>query len=156
MVDDVNANKITQNLPNFSTSDFTKYFDVELQAGDILLVNSGAAGRKWTTLSANPLSAGTISRVTSKITTCFPARFFFEMSVSQRYRGDYGIVSLRNEPTSEYPIMVPQPKPISIASISQATTTLTIVLQSPFDGNIGDWVNIKNVPDNRLNYFELS
>lgn len=149
------TNDVKQLLPNFSTSDFTSQFDVELAAGDILLVNSGAAGRKWTTLSANPLSAGTISRVTSKITTGFPARFFFEMSVSQRYRGDYGIVSLRNDPTSDYPIAVPPVTPIAISSIQQATTTLTIVLSAPFDGGIGDWVNITGVPDNRLNYFNL-
>ncbi len=149
------TNDIKQLLPNFSGTDFTSQFDVELDAGGVLIVGAGQAGRKWTTLSCSPLVAGTTSRITSKTTTKFPARFFFEMSVSQRYRGDYGIVSLRNDPTSDYPIAVPPVTPIAISSIQQATTTLTIVLSAPFDGGVGDWVNITGVPDNRLNYFNL-
>jgi len=155
MVDDVNSNKITQNLPNVVGSQFLKYFDVEMSDGDLLLVNEGQHGRKWTTISKDPLSVGVTSTIRSKFTVKAPVRFFFEMSVSQRYRGDYGLVYLANYASGNETVLVPEPVSISIASIQQATTTLTIVLNDAFDGGVGDWVNITNVPDNRLCYFNL-
>ena len=155
MVDDVNANKTTQNLPNVVGSEFLKYFDVEMSDGDLLLVNEGQHGRKWTTISKDPLSVGVTSTARSKFTVKAPVRFFFEMSVSQRYKGDYCLVYLANYASGDETVRVPSPVSISIASIQQTTTTLTIVLNDQFDGGVGDWVNITNVPDNRLNYFNL-
>jgi len=155
MVDDVNANKTTQKLPNVVGSQFLNYFDVEMSDGDLLLVNEGQHGRKWTTISKDPLSVGVTSTIRSKFTVKAPVRFFFEMSVSQRYKGDYGLVYLANYASGDETVMVPAPVSLSIASISQTTTTLTIVLNNPFDGGVGDWVNITDVPDNRLNYFNL-
>lgn len=155
MVDDVNANKTTQNLPNMVGSQFLNYFDVEMSDGDLLLVNEGQHGRKWTTISKDPLSVGVTSTIRSKFTVKAPVRFFFEMSVSQRYRGDYGLVYLANFASGDETVMVPAPVSLSIASIQQTTTTLTIVLNDQFDGGVGDWVNITDVPDNRLNYFNL-
>jgi len=153
MVDDVNSNKIIQNLPNVVGTQFLDYFDVEMSDGDLLLVNEGQHGRKWTTISKDPLSVGVTSTIRSKFKVKAPLRFFFEMSVSQRYKGDYGLVYLANYASGNEAVLVPEPVSISIASIQQATTTLTIVLNDAFDGGVGDWVNITNVPDKRLNYF---
>ena len=48
------------------------------------------------------------------------------------------------------------PDEITISSISQTTTTLTIVLETAFDGYLGSWVDVYGLSDNRFNYTNLA
>lgn len=148
------SNSVIQRLHNTVGKGASEYFDFSgIAAGDIVLSGEGAAGRKWTTISCGPLTVGTKTRIVSKFPfAAFPSRTFFEMSVSQRYRAYNGLVYLASQDTES---TVPAPKALSIASIQQATTTLTVVLNEEYDGSVGNWVNIIGVPDNRLNYFNL-
>ena len=148
--------QVMQVVPNAVGSEIVSIYDLsEVSPTDIILVNSDQpAGRKWTTISLDPLTNGTRSRIKSRGTASAPFNATFETSISSRYKGSYGIVYAGStEDLSSS--LVPEPARYAISSIQQATTTLTIVLSSPFLGFVGTWVDITGVPDNRLNYFNL-
>jgi hypothetical protein len=69
--------------------------------------------------------------------------------MNQRPRHQYAFVEVvtNDAPTTE--------TEYTLTSVSQATTTLTLVSSTAVDWNIGDWVNIYEVSDNRLNYPNL-
>lgn len=133
--------------------------------GDIVIRKATSNGQVITALSMNPLTDDTESNITLDVPVTQPAAVEFEASMSQRVRHDFATVCLfANESTGSRSI----PNDIQINTIYQSSatngaaynavagTTLTIVLNSPFQGYLSDWIHVYGLVDNRLNYPNLA
>lgn len=147
----MSSNAVDQILPNVSGAAVLDLYDFSVATGDIVLSGIGENGTRWTTISADPLSSDKTTRVKAKVSHLPPLRWFIEPSISARYRGDYASVYLADTST---PVLT-SVADVTIASIQQTTTTLTIILNNPFAGGVGSWISVQGVSDNRLNYFNL-
>ena len=126
---------------------------VSLAPNDILVRKSTSNGFVYTGLSVDPLTPGTVSSIVMDVPVRAPARVAAELSLSQRAKGPFGTFDVfANGPDGAAAVFTA----INIVSISQAATTVTILLASPFQGFLSDWVNITGVPDTRLNYANLA
>lgn len=145
--DDYSAGKITQIIPDVVGADLLNVYDFNTQGWDFITVKGTANGQNITSLVINPLSDNNESIITSKIPMKVDAYILsLEASINQRIRHQYTFVeSVTNE-------AYVAPTEFTLASIQQATTTLTLITNSAVDWKIGDWVNIWGVTDNRLNY----
>ena len=72
------------------------------------------------------------------------------MTLSQRVKGITPFIEVVD--TDVYDEVFQE---FSIVNISQATTTLTVTLNNPFDGSLGYLVDIWGLVDNRFNYANL-
>lgn len=139
-------------------ADTGAYYDFSgVTPGDLLFHEAGANGRVATGIANDPVVVGGKSSVVLKQGFGIPHQFDIEASVDQAARGDYQsieVFGLKDDGTAD---TMPAPTPCIIASLQQATTTLTIVLNAstPYDGCVGTWCNIVGATDNRLNYFNL-
>ena len=114
--------------------------------GDIVTIDGNAAAASHLVISKDPLSTG-VTTLTSVPSFGMPFEASLGLHMSQRTLGQEFSVEFV---TGEAPLATPTD--LAIASITQATTTLTVNTTLPHNLRPGMRVGIRNVSDSRLNY----
>lgn len=116
-------------------------------SGDIVQVDGNTAGASYLVISKDPLSQDTTTSIESIAEYSFPLDLSIGLSRSQAVLGTEFAVEL----VDNQPALTPPPV-LTISSIQQATTTLTISTTTPHGLVIGKRVQVSGVEDSRLNY----
>lgn len=141
------------NNPALTPAGATQVVQVTLAPNDILVRKTTSNGFVYTGLSVDPLTPGTVSSIVVDMPVRAPCRIAAEFSLSQRVKGPFiAFDAFAESPDGPEAVF----NVISIASITQAASVVTIVLGLPFTGFLSDWVNITGVTDTRLNYENLT
>ena len=116
-------------------------------AGDIALVDGNAIAASYLDLSLDPHTQGTETFIESVATYQMPLEFSIGAHMSQRTLGQEFSVEFvdTGEPLADVP-------DLAIASLNQATTTLTIVTTLPHGLTPGKSIGIRGFADSRANY----
>ena len=133
-----------QTLPN------TTWTVPKQGAGDIIAIEGNAGGASYLTVSLDPLTPNTETWVESVGRFKMPSELAFGAHMSQRTVGQ----EVSMEFVSDEPI-IPLFSDIAIASIQQATTTLTVTTSQEHGLKVGNRIGIMGVVDSRLNYPSL-
>ena len=130
----------------------TRWNAVPIAPGDIVQADGNVAGASYLVISKDPLSEATETIIETLDSFTMPVRVAAGISLSQRINGQE--FSLELVSTDDWPGVVPlvPAGPVGIASISQATTTLSVTTAAPHNLKIGEKVSISSVSDSRLNY----
>ena len=123
---------------------------INIQGKSFFVQERFAGGQQTLALSASPLDAGTESSILFNTQIKAPFLNEYAMTLSQRVKGITPFIEVVD--TDAYDEVFQE---FSIVSISQATTTLTVTLNNPFDGSLGYLVDIWGLVDNRFNYANL-
>lgn len=119
--------------------------------GDIVQVDGNAVSASYLVISKNPLTAGTETALTYTGSFPMPIETAVGLSLSQRVLGQELSMEVVSTETP-----VPQPTDTAIASIVQATTTLTVTTATAHGLTPGMRIGIVGVTsDSRLNYPSL-
>jgi hypothetical protein len=118
-----------------------------LGSGDIITLDGNSAGASYLVISKSPLFSGTVSTLTSIVSFDMPFELAVGLGTSQRTLGqEFSLEAISGE------LPLPTPTDLAIASITQATTTLTVNTTLPHNLRPGMRIGIRNVSDSRLNY----
>ncbi len=118
-------------------------------SGDLVYVDGNALAASYLVVSKDPLSANTVTEIETVSRFNMPIEVAVGLSMSQRTLGqEFSVEVVSDEETD--PV-----SDLEIASISQATTTLTINTTLPHGLVVGKRIGVKNVSDSRLNYPSL-
>lgn len=118
----------------------------------ILALEGNTASASYLTLSLDPIAVSSESVITGNTNIKMPFDVSFGASLSQRSDGQYfALESVSTDTDTDVTPLVP-PTPVAIASIQQATTTLTVTTATPHGLLPGQIVTTYNVSDSRLNY----
>lgn len=143
---------IIQEVPDMLASELASNFTFSVDGGDFINTSRSSNGQQFVEISIDPLSVGeTQTIVEFKRPVRFPLYAEIEASLSQRTYGDYAVMEITDKVSRDA-----EPIEYNIVSISQSTTTLTVTLDSPFDGWLGSWVDIYGLADSRFNYTSAS
>jgi hypothetical protein len=139
-------------VPRNVMADDALYNTYSIAPLDFVRIRNTINGQTIKELSISPLADDTTSTILNNGLVPLPHEMHFELSLSQRTQGHVFFNEMVQNPIQAEPV-----EEWSIASIQQATTTLTIVLSSAATSvNVGDWVTVYGVTnDNRLNYYNL-
>jgi hypothetical protein len=127
---------VTNTMPivqdTFNSFDTTNTWSVINKAtGDIIMVDGNALGSNYLSMALDPLTENTETIIESKASFNKTDKNLYSfLSASQRVFG--------NE--------------VAIATISQTSTTLTVVTATPHNLDVGSRISISGIPDSRLNY----
>ena len=134
----------------FQTFPNTKWTVPNQGAGDIIAIEGNAGGASYLTVSLDPLTPNTETWVESVGRFKMPSELTFGAHMSQRTVGqEVSMEFVSDEPT------IPLFSDIAIASIQQATTTLTVTTSQEHGLKVGNRIGIRDVVDSRLNYPSL-
>ena len=121
---------------------------VETKAsGDLIYVDGNAAAASYLVVSKDPLSAGTESSLSSVLSFAMPVELAFGLSLSQRTLGQEFAVEIVDAGTP-----LPDVPDLAIASITQATTTLTVDTTLPHGLSVGKSIGIRDCSNPLANY----
>lgn len=125
---------------------------VQIAPDDIVQVDGNVAGASYLVISKDPLAEATETVIETLDRFVMPVRVAAGFSLSQRINGQEFAFELVS--TDDWPGAVPlaPASPVTIASISQTTTTLSVTTAAPHGLKIGEKVSIAGVSDSRLNY----
>lgn len=125
---------------------------VQIAPDDIVQVDGNVAGASYLVISKDPLAEATETVIETLDRFVMPVRVAAGASLSQRINGQEFAFELVS--TDDWPGAVPlvPASPVTIASISQTTTTLSVTTAAPHGLKIGEKVSIAGVGDSRLNY----
>lgn len=118
-------------------------------SGDLVFVDGNAVAASYLVVSKSPLNPATVTEIETVARFRMPVEMSIGMSMSQRTLGQEFSIEMVSDAE-----VAPVPD-IQIASISQATTTLTINTTLPHGLVPGKRIGVKGVPDSRLNYQAL-
>ena len=144
---------VTNTMPilqdTFNSFDTTNTWSVINKAtGDIIMVDGNALGSNYLSMALDPLTDDTETIIESKASFNKTDKNLYSfLSASQRVVGNEFSISLVSTETLE-----PAYGPVAIATISQTTTTLTVVTATPHNLDVGSRISISGIPDSRLNY----
>jgi hypothetical protein len=116
---------------------------------DVVGVEGNALGASYLSMSRDPLNNDTDNDTIVETVESFemPLDISIGLHASQRTVGQDFYVEIVDDDVS-----LPAYTPIAIASISQATTTLTVTTATNHNLSVGQRITIYGVPDSRLNY----
>lgn len=116
-------------------------------SGDIVIVDGNAIASSYLDLSLDPHTQGTETSIESVAHYGMPFEFSIGAHMSQRTLGQEFSIEFvdTNQPLTDIADLV-------ITSLSQATTTLTIVTASPHGFTPGRSIGIRGFADSRANY----
>ena len=134
----------------FQTFPNTNWTVPKQGAGDIIAIEGNAGGASYLSISLDPLTPNTETWVESVGRFKMPSELAFGAHMSQRTVGQ----EVSMEFVSDEPI-IPLFSDIAIASIQQATTTLTVTTSQEHGLKVGNRIGIRGVVDSRLNYPSL-
>lgn len=129
-------------------SDFT----VSLTNGDFAVERISGNGQKFIELSIDPLTDNHQSVLTHNTKFGAPFTIAAPFAISQRARNSYFTLEAVDLDTSFVNVRTP----ISIASIAQSTTILTIVLTEPCNLQRDERFHVYGLADSRLNYSNMT
>ncbi len=130
-------------MPNVAGSNWT-----EVQAsGDLTYSDGNAAAASYLVVSKNPLVAGQQTTIESTFTFTLPVEFAFGVSMSQRTLGQEFSIEIVD--TGD---LLPIPADLAIASITQATTTLTVETTTAHGLSVGQAIGIRDCSNQLANY----
>jgi len=114
---------------------------------DLIYVDGNAIAASYLVISKSPLNAGNESIIESVATFDLPIEMSFGAHLSQRTLGQYFSFEIvdTGTPLADVP-------DLTISSISQATTVLTVNTTTPHGLSIGKSIGIDGVSDSRANY----
>lgn len=144
---------VTNTMPilqdTFNSFDTTNTWSVINKAtGDIIMVDGNALGSNYLSMALDPLTDNTETIIESKASFNKTDKNLYSfLSASQRIVGNEFSISLVSTETLQ-----PTYTPVSIATISQTTGTLTVITAIPHNLDVGSRISISGVPDSRLNY----
>jgi hypothetical protein len=131
-------------------------WDVQTDPGDLVELAGNTQGSGYLKISKSLDQDDTDTILLSKFVVDSPVRLALGMSMSQRLAGQhcsFGLVGVDAEGRVEREM--PKAEPIQMASITQATTTLTVVTTLPHGYVPNDRIEIYDCLDSRANYGEL-
>ena len=138
----------TEFREDFGTYNSTTVWSQTTGSGDIVQLDGNAAGASYLVISKNPLVAGTETTVTTRATFTGPFETAVGLSMSQRTLGQETAIDFISTQTPTAPVA-----DIAISSITQATTTLTVVTATAHGLTVGARIGIYGVAsDSRFNY----
>ena len=139
---------VIQEVPDMIASELASNFTFSVDGGDFINTSRSSNGQQFLEISIDPLSVGEAqTTVEFNRPVRFPLYSEIEASLSQRTYGDYAVMEITDKVSRDV-----EPTEYNIVSISQSNTTLTVTLDSPFDGWLGSWVDIYGLADSRFNY----
>ena len=139
---------VIQEVPDMLASELASNFTSSVDGGDFINTSRSSNGQQFLEISIDPLSVGEAqTTVEFNRPVRFPLYSEIEASLSQRTYGDYAVMEITDKVSRDV-----EPIEYNIVSISQSNTTLTVTLDSPFDGWLGSWVDIYGLADSRFNY----
>ena len=115
--------------------------------GDIVQVDGNAVAASYLTISLDPLSSGTETRLESIATWDMPFEMAVGLSLSQRTLGQEFSVEVVSTEAA-----LPAPADLTITAIQQATTTLTVTTATAHNLRPGMRIGIRGCADSRMNY----
>jgi hypothetical protein len=131
-------------------------WEVEQDTGDSIELAGNTQGAGYLKISKALDQDDTDTILLSKFIVTSPVRMALGMSISQRLAGQhfsFGLVGV--DVNGNVEAEMPKALPIPLASITQATTTLTVVTTTPHGYVPNDRIEIYDVSDSRANYGEL-
>lgn len=144
---------VKQHVNDVTPFTISNYYSSSLATGDFMNFARSSNGQQFAEISMNPLSVGDEqTMVEYKTPFRFPCYSEIEASMSQRVRGQYAVMEITDKDSS----YLDEPIEYTFTSLSQSITTLVAVLNAPFDGYLGSWVDIYGLVDNRFNYTNLN
>lgn len=153
---DVSGNLAVQNAPlklrdQFETDMIGSNWTVTADPSDLVFYDGNALGAGYLVISKDPMAVGTETVVESIPTFAAPFRAGFGVSLSQRIVGQPCAIEVVSTDAA-----IAAVADATIASISQATTTLTVTTTAAHGLRPGDRVSIDGVvAANALNYPQL-
>ena len=118
-------------------------------SGDLVFADGNAIACSYLVVSKDPLTANNVTEIETAARFKMPIEMAVALSMSQRTLGqEFSLEVVSDEEVDPVP-------DIAIASISQATTTLTINTTLPHGLVPGKRIGTKDVSDPRLNYAAL-
>ena len=143
---------VHQAIPDLKPADFSSVFSASVASGDFIKQVTTSNGQTLTAISADPLTENkqSVVMMSGVQPVSIPHYFEIEATLSQRVRGPHAFIEAVDRGTA-----APAVQSWSIASITQATTTLTVVFNTAPAIVLGDFLSISGVSDNRLNYHNL-
>jgi hypothetical protein len=115
--------------------------------GDLIFVDGNAVASSYLVVSKSPLSDSTESSLSTVATFGMPVEQSVGLSMSQRTLGQE--FSVETVDTGD---LIPDTADITINTIQQATTTLTVTTAAPHGLSVGRAIGIRGVVDSRVNY----
>lgn len=134
----------------FETFPNTNWTVPKQGAGDIISIEGNAVGASYLSISLDPLTPNTETCVESVGRFKMPSELAFGAHMSQRTVGQEVYMALVSDDST-----IPSFSDIAIASIQQATTTLTVTTSQEHGLKVGNRIGIRGVADSRLNYPSL-
>lgn len=144
------SNIVTKFREAFETLDTVGRWSLALGAGDLAFVDGNTAAASYLVISKSPWTQGTETIVETRATFGMPVELSFGAHMSQRTVGqEFAVEFVSSEPRP------PAPDDLAIASISQATTVLTINTVAPHGLSIGQCVGVRDVSNSATNFPSL-
>lgn len=126
-------------------------WNVVLDANDLMLYDGNMGGASYLVISKDPFSTDTETSITTNNSYRPPLDIVAGLHLSQRVVGQEAYFELISTETPSTPTIPSYG--ITIASIQQATTILTVITTAPHNLTVGDRIGINGVvEDTRLNY----
>lgn len=125
---------------------------VQIAPEDIVQVDGNVAGASYLVISKDPLADATETVIETLDRFVMPVRVAAGVSLSQRINGQEFAFELVSTDDWQGAVPLVPASPVTIASISQTTTTLSVTTAAPHGLKIGEKVSIAGVSDSRLNY----
>ena len=122
-------------------------FNVSVAPLDFVLEKLSNNGERYLELSASPLSTDSESSLVYKYGITAPFNMDVPLSINQRSRHQFFSLLMMNDQGTSI-----AGASQAIVSISQVTTTLTVVLTTPTTLERGEYFSITGLADNRFNY----
>jgi hypothetical protein len=142
IIQDVYSSPITRSvLGNYNTV---------INGSDFAVQRTTNNGQLLVELSADPLAEDTLSYLEYLGTVTPPFNLDVPLSISQRSRGQFFELSMIQKLSNATDMFTVSPA-IAMTSISQSSTTITIILATPTNIQVGEWFNTYGVDDSRLN-----
>ena len=118
--------------------------------GDIVVLDGNAVGASYLVISKDPLSADSVTSITSAIPVDMPIEMATGLHLSQRTLGQEFSVELVSDEAGQGSFA-----DLDVASLSQATTILTVNTSLPHGLKPGMRIGIYGCADSRMNYPSL-
>lgn len=138
----------TEFRESFETYDTATVWTQTTGTGDIVQLDGNAASASYLVISKDPLTADTETIVETRAAFTGPFETTVGLSISQRVLGQETSIELVSTDTPVPPIA-----DIAISSITQTTTTLTVVTSTAHGLSVGQRIGVYGVTsDSRFNY----
>jgi hypothetical protein len=146
----ISQNITTKFRDAFETFDTVNRWSSQQGAGDLVFVDGNTAGASYLVVSKSPWELGSQTTIETRASFNLPIELAFGAHMSQRVVGQEFSVEIVDTGAP-----LPEAADLAIASISQATTVLTVNTVNPHGLTIGRCVGVRGVSNSAANYPQL-